>query len=600
MFINSILIKFAKNVKKELSLSTFMQLIITLLSSATAICTSFLITEIIKEGSLFASTVIQFFCGILIMIIVIAALNMAKTKITISAGIKVKDDVRSGITQKLLAMGPAIFPKYRTGSVASMMTSRVEWLMNYYTLYLPVVVAAILNALLFAVVLLSIDWWTGIIAIISCVAMIVIPMFFFKLMKKRGIEEWEMHAKYYSECLDGIQGMISLKSLNADKWYIERLKRNGEGFRKTVMAHLKVTMIEGSLLELFARIGGALTLVVLAMRFSGGYVNEDVLVFTFFAIGAAFLPMLALINAWHMGFQGVSSSYSIESFLEMSSDVILKEEVDLEETLGREALEESLTKKFSYGQNERCNNGCEVRLRNVGFRYDSGATLPTVENINIEIKSGKMLALVGLSGSGKTTIASLLAGFYKPQKGEILIDEMKLNNITKYKSQGKIAAVWQDSHLFTGTVYDNILMGSPCAGEDAVYEAAKRAEIHDFIESLPEKYNTQMGEQGMRFSTGERQRITIARALLKDAQILIFDEATSALDRENEIKIQKSFSELRRGKTVLVIAHRLQTILDADEICVLDKGGIVDRGTHHELIRKSPMYKKVMGAQINA
>ena len=211
-----------------------------------------------------------------------------------------------------------------------------------------------------------------------------------------------------------------------------------------------------------------------------------------------------------------------------------------------------------------------------------------------------MTALVGPSGSGKSTLAHLLAGFYVVENGYISIGDTILDKDTVGFFQDQISAVWQDSHLFYGTVFENILLGKPDATDDEVYAASMKANLHDFVVSLPEGYGTMIGERGMRFSGGERQRVAIARAYLRDAPILIFDEATSALDRQNEIDIQRSFKKLREDRTSLVIAHRLSTIKDADETCVIEKGRIVALGKHRDLMRESGLYRQLMLGQFTS
>ena len=235
-----------------------------------------------------------------------------------------------------------------------------------------------------------------------------------------------------------------------------------------------------------------------------------------------------------------------------------------------------------------------VTLEDVRFGYHDKEIL---HGVTMELKAGTVNAIVGPSGSGKSTIAHLLAGFYPVRSGEIYVGEMKISEQTVGAIQSMISAVWQDCHIFYGTVYENILFGRPDASKDEVIAAAKKANLHDFIETLPLGYDTPLGENGMRFSGGERQRIAIARAFLKDSPILIFDEATSSLDRKNELGIQKSFDELSQAKTSLVIAHRLSTIQQADQIIIMENGNILAIGTHKELSKSSPEYKALMGDQ---
>lgn len=596
MFINKILLRFAKLTCRPILKSILIQTLIILLTSATALIIGQIVNHVLSFKHGIDSYSMKLIATVLLLTVLIAFMSVAKSKLIINAGIEIKSNVRSMLVQKMFLLGPGYVAEKRTGELVSIMTSRVEWLMNYYVLYLPAIVSAIINAGIFIVFLFYVDYLTGFTALISCIAMIIIPMFFFSIMRERGIEEWNSHARYYSNCLDGIQGMISLKALGADNWYVQYVKKTGVDLRTAVMKHLKVTMLEGAFSEFFARVGSALTLAVLAIRLSMGSVGSELIILAFFATGAAFVPMLTLINAWHMGFQGVAAAYSIEDMLKADNIENLTGNHLPKELLPYNELIEYINDNDSDKNNT---NSATIEFGNVDFYYDTEDDF-SLKNISFKIQPNKMLALIGSSGSGKTTIANLLEGFYKINSGNIRINGEILSENTIDIIRGMITAVWQDSHLFDGTVYENIAMGGKNATKEDVKIAAQKAEIHEFISSLPYGYETEVGENGKLFSTGERQRIVMARAFLKDSPILIFDEATSALDRENEINIQRNFNKLRKGKTVLVIAHRLQTILEADEICILNKGEIVDRGTHGELSVNSELYKKIMGEQLNA
>ncbi|ESE30853.1 ABC transporter, ATP-binding protein [Eubacterium brachy ATCC 33089] len=591
MFINKILLKFAKLTSRKIVIAVLIQTMITLLVSITALLTGEMVRKVISSSRGIGIYVIV----IIVLLMLIAVISVCKAKIIVNAGIEIKNNVRSMLLQKLFLLGPGYAERKRTGELTSIMTTRVEWLMSYYVLYLPVVVSAIINAVIFVVFLFYVDYFTGVTALFACIAMIVIPMLFFNIMRKRGMEEWNMHAEYYSNCLDGIQGMINLKALGADDWYIKNIKKSGENFRIAVMSHLKITMLEGAFSEFFARIGSALTLVILAIRFSMGEVNHGIIILAFFSVGAAFMPMLALINAWHMGFQGISAAYSIDDLLNLeATGNFIGEAVPRTLTSYDSLLEYIEKNKFINRTAEKVT----IEFDDVSFCYREKNKFK-LRNISFKIEPNKMVALVGSSGSGKTTIANLLSGFYKKKSGHIRVNGQELSEKNIDKIRSMITAVWQDGHLFSSTIYNNISIGRIGASKIEIEEAAKRAEIHDFILSLPDKYQTDVGENGKLLSAGERQRIVMARAFLKDAPVLVFDEATSSLDRNNEIKIQRNFEKLRKDKTVLVIAHRLHTVLEADEICVLSGGKIIGRGTHEELIKKSELYKKIMGEQFD-
>ena len=239
----------------------------------------------------------------------------------------------------------------------------------------------------------------------------------------------------------------------------------------------------------------------------------------------------------------------------------------------------------------------EIEFCDVSYSYDS--TKEVLHHVNLKVEKGKKLALVGPSGGGKTTLCHLLPGFYRLEEGngKILIDGKELSELTIESVRKNIGIVQQDVFLFAGTIKDNILYGKPDASDDEMILAAKRANIHDFVMSLKNGYDTEIGERGVKLSGGQKQRLSIARVFLKDPAILILDEATSALDNTTEVLIQQSLDELCKGRTTLVVAHRLSTIRTADEIAVVTDGRITERGTHEQLIEQGGIYKALYSVQ---
>ena len=236
-----------------------------------------------------------------------------------------------------------------------------------------------------------------------------------------------------------------------------------------------------------------------------------------------------------------------------------------------------------------------IKFNNVSFSYNESKGV--LHNVTLDIKPGKKLALVGPSGGGKTTICHLIPNFYKLNEGQIFIDDQEINDVTLESLRKNIGIVQQDVFLFNGTMKENILYGKLDATDEEVVEAAKKANIHDYIMTLPDQYETQIGERGVKLSGGQKQRLSIARVFLKNPAILILDEATSALDNTTEILIQSALDDLCKGRTTLVVAHRLSTIKNADEIVVIANGVIKEQGNHDELIEKNGIYSKLYNLQ---
>lgn len=574
MFINRQLISFVKGCEWDIFKTCFLSVVLTEISTLISLILAVIVRIILGQETIFFMIDMKKIVFLLAGIVCIKfMLNQIKQKSGIQCGLRIKEKLRKRMLEKLFELGPGYLSDEKTGSVATTIFSKVEWLGHYYTQYIPTGVAAIINAIIILSFLFYVNWTVAIVCTATIIVMLACPMFFYRIMSERGKKEWEAEETYYAECLDGIQGIVTLKSFNADENQKKRMHEAGEKLRKTVMGQLKVTMLENGLLEFAGRIGSSFSIALSAYLVYRQEIHSDWLIYVMFMIGACFIPMLNLIPAWHMGYRGVTASESIEDLLGSNARFqanidIVPEEVD------------SFTGNITFDH--------------VTFSYneEDGEVL---KDISFAIDNQSSMALVGTSGSGKSTIAGILAGFYPIQKGKVYVENLELNEKNLSTIQNLISVVWQEGHLFYATVSENIKIGKPSATEEEIMEACKKANIHDFIMSLPQGYQTHIGEEGMRFSGGEKQRIAIARAFLRDRPILILDEATSSLDRKNEKEIQDSIAKLSQGKTVLMIAHRMSTIQNADQICVLDKGKIEILGKHELLAQESVLYQKLLG-----
>jgi ATP-binding cassette subfamily B protein len=246
-------------------------------------------------------------------------------------------------------------------------------------------------------------------------------------------------------------------------------------------------------------------------------------------------------------------------------------------------------------QSIKLSEDASIEFRDVSFDYDPKRTI--IKNISFNVPNGKKVALVGPTGAGKSTISRLLFRFYDPKEGDIFINNQNIKDISQQSLRKLIGVVPQDTVLFNDTIFYNISYGDPTASSDQVYEAAKSADIHEFVTGLPDGYETLVGERGLKLSGGEKQRVAIARAILKNPAIYFFDEATSALDSSTEKEIQKNLQKISQNKTTLVIAHRLSTAADADEILVLQEGKIIERGNHENLLQIKGKYAEMWDKQ---
>lgn len=330
--------------------------------------------------------------------------------------------------------------------------------------------------------------------------------------------------------------------------------------------------IQSPLLEQMISIGLALALVVGGHFIVSGAISTGDFVAFLLALTAAYKPAKSITGTGNTVQHGLLAAEVLFDFLDSKPEI-----VDAPHAKDLHAKHMS------------------IDFKNVSFAYNPNE--PVLHDINLSVPAGKVCALVGPSGGGKTTMFNLLERFYEPQRGKIEINGTDVKKYTLRSLRKNIAEVSQDVFLFNGTIYENIKYGAPDATHEQVEAAAKAANAHEFIMGFPKKYNSNVGERGALLSGGQKQRIAIARAILKDAPILLLDEATSALDTNSEKLIQSALKDLMRGRTTFVIAHRLSTILDADIICVVKDGKIIERGTDSELVALDGEYKKLRDIQ---
>jgi ATP-binding cassette subfamily B protein len=371
---------------------------------------------------------------------------------------------------------------------------------------------------------------------------------------------------------NSISGIRVAKAFTNEEYELEKFDMGNQEFNQSrEMAYKVMAEFYSTIMFLL----GFLDIIALGL---GGYlvfqkvINIGDLVAYLLYISFFLQPIRRLTNFTEQLQEGISGFERLVEIMSIKPTIIDKEDaVELNSVSGK------------------------IEFKNVSFSYKKEEVV--LSDINLTINTGQTLALVGPSGAGKTTLCHLIPRFYEINSGEILIDGINIQDITMYSLRKNIGLVQQDVFLFTGTIGENILYGKPDANEEEVIQAAIDANIDDFIQTLPDKYDTYVGEKGVMLSGGQKQRISLARAFLKNPPILILDEATSSLDAETEAIIQESLEKLVIGRTVLVIAHRLSTIRNADQIIVLTNKGIIEKGTHEELLANDKLYSKLYQSQ---
>ena len=504
-----------------------------------------------------------------------AGLQFVRSYMAHLAGWSLVADVRSSLYEHLQRLSLRFYENRQTGQLMSQLVNDTDLLEHLIAHAIPDLTANTMMLIGVVAILFHINAQLTLLSILP-VPLIILAMKAFNTYVRPAFRARQHKLGELNAALnDNLSGVREIKAFAREEVELLRVRDHINQYRDSMLRALRLMATFHPLIE-FSSSLGTIVLIYFGGKFIlGQTLAIDDLVAFFLYLDLLYQPIRELSRVWESVQQALAGAERVNELLDEAPTVLEKPNAV--------ALP--------------ANTRGEIEMRDVCFQYETGD--PVLEHINLTIPQGATVALVGPTGVGKTTLANLIPRFYDVDAGAISIDGYDVRDLTIKSIRQKISIVLQDVFLFHGNVRENILFGRQEATEDEVVRAAKIANAHTFIMQFPEGYDTLIGERGVKLSGGQRQRIAIARAVLKDAPILILDEATSSVDTETELLIQQALEQLMVGKTVIIIAHRLSTIRNADLIVVLDGAHIVDQGTHQQLLQNNGLYKRLIDVQIS-
>lgn len=517
---------------------------------------------------------ISLFNGVIciaILLIIRYSSNILYGKFSHLASANARVTLRELIYKKLLRLGPGYSNVESTAAVVQMSIEGVEQLEIYFGKYLPQFFYSMLAPITLFIFISFISLKAALVFIV-CVPLIPLSIIAIMKIAKRILKAyWKNYSNLGGRFLENLQGLTTLKVFNLDEEKHEQMNNEAERFRRITMKVLSMQLNSINIMDFIAFGGAALGTIVALNQFRNGQLLAGDLLIIILLSSEFFIPLRLLGSYFHIAMNGMTASDRIFELL------------DSEE-------KEKNTKEIT---NEL--DDVSIEFEDVTFSYDGKRRV--LNNINLEVNKGQLVAIVGESGSGKSTIASLILNSYSATSGKIKVNDINIENISSDDLYKKISLVSTNSYIFNGTILDNLLMGNRNAKDEEIDDALKKSRLDEFINSLKDGVNTNVGEGGNSLSGGQKQRLSLARAILADREMIIFDEATSNIDVESEEAIWKAIYELAVNKTILVISHRLANVTKADSIYVMKNGYLVEHGNHEELLNLKGEYLNMINKQ---
>ncbi len=520
------------------------------------------------------------------LIVALVALIVARTLLAYLNGViaqataaAVAEAVRVRLYTHLARLGPGFLVRRSSGDVVATAVDGVEAIQVLLSRYLPQVVVSTVVPLAIFAYLLTLSPLVAVVLLLFAPAPIFARRLVAGPLRGRARALWGERGRISALFVDSLQGLPVIKSFNRGQAQADLIEQRARAYRRAIMDVLKVTLLHAAITEVSVGAGLVLALWIAGSQALAGSLAVGQVVVLYVLARELYLPISKLNVVYHDADVAFAAGTRIFTLLDAQPEVA--------DTLPPPATPAPARARQA---------GLGIRFEEVTFTYERGAA-PALVDLSFSVEPGQTLAIVGPSGAGKSTVINLLLRFWDPQQGRIVVGDRDVRDYPLHELRALMAVVAQDTYLFNTSVLENIRLGRADATDEEVRAAARAASAEEFILALPEGYATRIGERGARLSGGERQRLAIARAFLKDAPILLLDEATSSLDSANERVVQAALAELMRGRTTLIIAHRLSTVANADRILVLDGGRLVEAGDHAALMGQQRVYASLVAAQ---
>ncbi len=553
----------AATVPFYIGLAAILSLILTMVVIVQMFSLSLIIAEVFTYQRRPENILLLVFAG---SVIVRSLLVWQRDRLARQKSVLIKSALRQEAFNRLLALGPLHSSSEQTGGVIHMLTEGTEKLEDYFTHYIPSLIHIAILPPVIILFVFYLDWPSAIIILVTGPLIVFFMWLIGTYAKKISQDQWRSFNRLSAGFLDALQGLKTLKLFGASESESENIANSSNQFRLMTMRVLRIAFLSGMVLELAVSISIAMVALQIGIRLIEGMVAFQPGLFVLFLAPEFYLPFRALGQHHHAGMEGNAAASDIFGVLDRP----------VVRTPGSKAP-------------HIASQGVEITCHKLRYAYP-GQEKPAIGNVSCTIPSGKLTAIVGHSGSGKTTFINLLLDYLHPAEGFIHVNGYGLHDMDPEIWRQHVAYVSQYPHFFHGTVLDNLLMARHDADMAEVREAAKQAGADDFISGMPEGYHSLLENNASRLSGGERQRLALARALVRKAPVLILDEPTSCMDPESEQHVTGAALKTSSNRTTIVIAHRLKTVLKADQILVFNQGYVAETGDHSELIDKKGIY----------